>query len=165
MKFERLKDIHIKEAAALAQEKYECERHTVNILPNTNYKELFNNLISKKISHGLGVCAIEEGKVVGFLTCTNPIENYFGTSIGVFSPLHAHGIIKENSSRIYSLLYQEASKVWISQGILSHAISLYAHDSEAVKSFFYNGFRLRCIDAIRELKKIPFIQMKSMYTK
>ena len=39
--------------------------------------------------------------------------------------------------------------------IRSHAIALYRHDKEAVNSFYYNGFGLRCIDAIRPLSDIP----------
>lgn len=57
--------------------------------------------------------------------------------------------------RIYSRLYQAAAQRWVKEGILSHAIALFTHDSDAVNSFFCNGFGLRCIDAIRTLNDIP----------
>ena len=53
--------------------------------------------------------------------------------LGTYSPIHAHGAVKENKRRIYSRLYQAAAEKWVKQGILSHAIALYAHNNEAVK--------------------------------
>jgi hypothetical protein len=58
-------------------------------------------------------------------------------------------VIKENRSRIYSKLYQAAAEKWVKQGILSHAIALYTHNHEVVKSFFWNGF-LVCFHACIE---------------
>jgi GNAT superfamily N-acetyltransferase len=51
-------------------------------------------------------------------------------------------------------LYQTAAEKWVKQGILSHAIALYAHNNEAVDSFYWNGFGLRTIDAIRVVEPI-----------
>ncbi len=162
MIFEQLKDMHIEEAAQLSMEKYHCERQKVAVLPNGDFQEVFCLLIGEKVSHGLGVCAIDDGKLVGFMTCTNPIGNFFGSFPGVFSPIHAHGTIHENSGKIYSLLYQQAAKKWVNEGIFSHAIALYAHDEQAEQIFFSNSFGLRCIDAIRKLRKIPF-QKNNIY--
>jgi GNAT superfamily N-acetyltransferase len=37
---------------------------------------------------------------------------------------------------------------------LSHAFALYAHNREALDSFFWNGFGLRCVDAIRGVEPV-----------
>lgn len=146
---------HIEEAAKLALNEYHEERTVVNILPDEDYYNLFCDMLSKLIDNSLGVVTIEDNKVKGFISCYNPIDKLFGTSLGVFSPIHAHGTIKENRGRIYSQLYQTAAKKWVEQGILSHAIALYSHDKTSIDSFFWNGFGLRCIDAIREVESIP----------
>ena len=39
--------------------------------------------------------------------------------------------------------------------VTSHAIALYAHDSDAKNALFTYGFGLRCIDAITDMSKIP----------
>lgn len=154
IKFESLNCNHIEEAARLALAEYHEERCALPILPDGSYYELLCKMIMELADPNLGVVAVEAGKVVGFLTCYKPWENHFGTTLGTFSPIHAHGTVKQNRARIYSKLYQAASDKWVNQGILSHAIALYAHSNEAVDSFFMNGFGLRCIDAIRDVSNI-----------
>lgn len=154
MIYETFNSNHIEQAARLALEEYNEEQTRVQILPKEDYHDLFCDMISKMINHNLGVAAIENNKVKGFMTCYEPWNNHFGTTMGTFSPIHAHGTIKENRKRIYSLLYQEAAKRWVNESVLSHAIALYAHDDETIKSFFWNGFGLRCIDAIRAVEPI-----------
>ena len=154
--FEALKDTHIKDAAVLALECYEKERMEVPALPGFNGIDLLCKMISHMNCHELGVVAVEGSTLVGFLTCYGPLSNYFGTSDGIFSPMHAHGAVDKGHAKIYSMLYQEASKRWVGHGLLSHAIALYSHDDEAVRVFFYSGFGLRCVDAVRPLTKIPF---------
>lgn len=153
MIFEAMNYNHVEDAAKIAFSEYMEQRVFVAILPEFDFNESLCEIISELTDSDLGVVALEGGKVVGYLTCYQPMQNHFGKTPGVFSPLHGHGVIKENRSKIYSHLYQKVSEKWIKQGILSHAVSLYTH-SEAVESFFWNGFGLRCIDTIREVKQI-----------
>ncbi len=151
---ENLNGSHIEASARLALSEYFDERNAVPVLPDGDYSDTFCNMLSEMTGHGLGVAAIEDGEIIGFLTCYKPWNNLFGTTMGTFSPIHAHGARKSDRRRIYSLLYQAAAERWVGQGVLSHAIALYAHDTEAVGSFFWNGFGLRCIDAIRPVAPI-----------
>ncbi|MCX7710171.1 MAG: GNAT family N-acetyltransferase [Clostridia bacterium] len=151
---ESINDNHIESAARLALSEYFEECCAVPILPEADYLELFCKMITELADPDLGTVAIESGKVVGFLTCYQPWENHFGTTLGTFSPVHAHGTVKQNRRRIYSQLYQAAAEKWVSRGILSHAIALYAHNHEAVDSFFWNGFGMRTVDAIRPVEPI-----------
>lgn len=163
MIFERMNHNHIESAAKLAMAEYFEECDAVPILPKLDYSNLFCKMIMELTDHNLGIVAIENGHMVGFLTCYKPWDNHFGTTMGTFSPIHAHGTIKENRNRIYSQLYQAASDKWVKQGILSHAIALYAHSKESIESLFWNGFGLRCVDAIRKVEPIisneyPFVK-------
>ncbi len=153
MIFETMNHNHVEGAAKIALSEYMEQRAFVPILPEFDFHNGLCKIISELTDSDLGVVALENGNMVGYLTCYQPMQNHFGKTPGVFSPLHGHGTIKENRSKIYSRLYQKVSEKWIKQGILSHAISLYTH-SEAVESFYFNGFGLRCIDAIREVKQI-----------
>ena len=104
----------------------------------------------------LGVAAVENGRLVGFLGCYKPWEHAFGSAAkGTFSPMHAHGAVKKGRAGIYKRLYQAAADIWVQNGIAYHAVALYAHDAEAVQSFFSYGFGLRCVDAVRPLTDIP----------
>ena len=151
--FETMSRSHVEDAAKIALSEYLEERSSVPVLPDFNFYESLYSLISELADSDLGTVALENGKVIGYLTCYQPMQNHFGTTPGVFSPLHGHGTVKENRAKIYSWLYQKASEKWVRKGILSHAISLYAH-SEAIQSFFWNGFGLRCVDAIRKVEPI-----------
>jgi GNAT superfamily N-acetyltransferase len=152
--FENINANHIEAAARLALAEYFEEQKAVPILPSGDYLELFCNMIAKMGEPGLGIAAFEAGELVGFLTCYKPWNNHFGTAMGTFSPIHAHGAVKNNRKRIYAQLYQEAARKWVKSGILSHAIQIYTHDAEAVESFFWNGFGLRCVDAIRPVDPV-----------
>jgi len=151
LKFEALEKSFLEEAVSIALTEYDEERGVVKDLPQNDYREVVYNLLSDMIDHNPGIAALDGSKVVGFLTCYAPIENFFGKEKGAFSPIHAHGAIKKDRNLIYSKLYQKAAKKWVDEGILSHGIAIYAHNTTAVESFFRNGFGLRCIDAIASI--------------
>jgi GNAT superfamily N-acetyltransferase len=154
MLIENLNANHVEQAAGLALSEYYEERGAVPVLPDGDYLGRLCDMVSKLADNNLGIAAVEGGETVGFLTCLEPWTQHFGTTMGIFSPIHAHAAKKEGRGRIYPLLYQAAAEKWVKQGILSHAIALYAHDAEAVGSFFRNGFGLRCVDAIRPVRPI-----------
>ncbi|MBQ7839123.1 MAG: GNAT family N-acetyltransferase [Lachnospiraceae bacterium] len=143
---------HIKEAAALALANYRDERQVVKELPQLCEVPDLNGFAE----NGLGVAAFENGKMIGFLCCNEPFDNAFrATDVrGIFSPMGANAAISKNRSKIYAAMYQAAAAKWIKTGAVSHAVCLYAHDEELQRQFFYYGFGLRCIDAIRPMELI-----------
>lgn len=142
---------HIDEATAIAFANYEKERSFVGILPEI--KQMPD--LDWFAENGLGVAALEYGELVGFLCCVGPFDNAFASQVkGTFSPIHAHGAMTDDRELIYRRMYQAAAEKWVSKGILYHAIGLYAHDAQAIGAFFQSGFGLRCIDAIRPMRRI-----------
>ncbi len=101
----------------------------------------------------LGAAAVESGKLVGFLCGFDPWKPVYCTpdTAGVWSPLHAHAVQKENRVKIWQRLYQAAGAKWAAAGAASHAITLYAHDTDAQKVLYLYGFGARCADFMREL--------------
>lgn len=141
---------YLNEAAGLALENYNEERSKVSELPSIGGIPDLGYFAD----NGLGVAAFENGILVGFLCCYEPWEGAFDLydSLGTFSPLHAHGAVKENRIRIYQDMYEAAAKVWTKRDIVAHGISLYTHDREAIEAFFEYGFGKRCVDQIRFLQ-------------
>ncbi len=146
---------HLKEAQALALSNYYEEREYVKALPETEWIPD----LTMFVENGLGVAAIgEDGSLIGFLCCFEPWENAFGSmAIGTFSPIHAHGAVKEKRAEVYKRMYQYAAEKWVKRGIAYHAIALFAHDRDALLAMFQYGFGLRCVDAIRDMKPIELV--------
>lgn len=143
---------HINEAMALALANYGKERQFVQELPELSGIPDLNVFAE----NGLGVAAFEKGTMVGFLCGCAPFDNAFGATDvrGVFSPMGANAAISQNRSKIYAAMYQAAGAKWVKAKAVSHALCLYAHDEELQRQFYYYGFGLRCVDAIRPMEQI-----------
>ncbi len=142
---------HVEEARQIAMANYNEEKVHVPMLPDIDILPDLTHFAD----NGLGVVAFDKGKMIGFLCCYEPRDNAFNSAAkGTFSPIHAHGAILENREMIYKRLYQVAAEKWIKHKIAYHAIGVYAHDTKAVHAMFTYGFGLRCIDAIRPMKKL-----------
>lgn len=140
---------HVEDAMLIAISNYNEERNHVPILPAINTVPDLGQFAS----NGLGVVAFDKGSMVGFLCCNKARENAFNSkAIGTFSPIHAHGSVKENRNMIYKRMYQVAAEKWVTQKIAYHALALYAHDFESTNAMFTYGFGLRCVDAIRPIE-------------
>ena len=147
-----LKAQHISQAQAILRQNYDAERERVPALPPSAERPD----LTWFANNGFGVAALEGERLVGFLGWVPPFENAFRTTdaVGVFSPLGVSGALGDNRGQIYARMYQAAAKKWVKAGALSHAICLYAHDTEAQRAFFNYGFGLRCIDAIRPMEEV-----------
>lgn len=139
------------EAYRLAEENYKEAREVLPLLPDAPIPPL-----EYFAENGLGTAAVEDGCLLGFLGCFEPWSPAFCTpdTVGMFSPLHAHAVQKENRERIWQRLYQSAGAKWAKVGGESHAIALYSHDIAAQKALYQYGFGARCADFIRTLTPI-----------
>lgn len=143
---------YMEAAQQLAMENYREERRHVDCLPETeNLPQLW-----ELAENGLGVVAVENGRLLGFWGCEGPWENEYGSAAqGIFTPIHAHGATEENREDIYRRMYQLLAAKLVRKGIAYHTIALYAHDTLAVSGLFTYGFGMRCVDAVRSLEEIP----------
>ena len=154
LKIVKLEKEHLIEAGQLALDNYREECSKVNTLPEvTKLPEL-----ECFVQNEFGVAAFEGDTMVGFLGCYNPWDGAFDYNVkGTFTPIHAHGCVKENRAWIYGMMYQQMAKLLVEQGVLYHGIALYAHDADAISAYFHNGFGHRCSDAIRRMELIQDI--------
>ena len=112
---------HAEAAAELAMAGYEYERRKVPSLPEVT--ELPD--LTPFADNCLGVAAFEGEKMLGFLCCHEPWEHAFQSlAKGTFSPIHAHGSVKENRGKVYQRMYQAAAEKWVKKGIAYHSLAL-----------------------------------------
>ncbi len=146
---------HLAKAQELALENYREERETVGVLPQMDTVPDLSDFAD----NGLGVVAVESERMLGFIGCFNPWEQAFDSKArGTFTPIHAHGCVKENRDKIYQRMYQKVADTLVKKGVLYHAIGLYEHDKDAIYAYFHNGFGHRCSDAIRKMEVLSHIK-------
>jgi len=139
---------HIEQATVLAKQNYAEARGFVPALPRVDALPD----LSEFAENNMGIAAFEGDKMTGFL-CAYVFDNAFGiTDVrGVWSPIHANAAAGDKN-RIYQRLYQSAAEKWAAAGVLSHAVTLYAHEQTAIQALFNYGFGLRCVDAIKRIE-------------
>lgn len=156
MQIEPLKKDHAADAARLVLDSYTSERKAVGWLPSP---ELCLDRVTGDIAALFGSAALpgfaamEGGRLAGFITGF-PIERFFSSHKGVHVPEYGHSATGTDRRLIYQRLYEAASKAWVAEGRLVHGISLFAHDAEAVDTWYWLGFGLRCVDAIRGMDAV-----------
>lgn len=104
---------HIEKASTLALETYKEERNAVPSLPIIESVPDLTGFAD----NGLGVVAVEEGEIIGFLCNYLPFDHAFGSTDakGMFSPMGGHAAIKENRAKIYATMYQAVATKWVKQ--------------------------------------------------
>lgn len=146
---------HAAEAALIARKQMEKECAHVDV-PQSCIPELTG------LADAMGVAAMENGRMVGYLCAFGPFKGMFGTYgtpfaerfVGVFSPIEAHGVTEDAPPRTWQRMYQAAAEKWAKAGALYHAIALFEHDDAAKAALFRYGFGQRCADAIRRVEPL-----------
>ena len=140
---------YLNEAVRMVIAAYDREREFIPFLPDDDFSEYFHDAIKQLFTEGVGVVALRENRLVGFLAGI-PVDKFHGTHPGVYCPVYGHGTVEENRIEIYHGLYQQAARTWIENGLGTHAITIFSDDQDLVDSFFCQGFGMRCTDAIRK---------------
>ena len=159
IKFELVTEDHINEAVDLVIDAYYKEKEIIKFLPEEDYSKMFKKRIKDLFDNGSGVVAILNKKIVGFLAGFE-INELWGKCKGIYCPLYGHGTIKGDRRKIYQLLYKKAAQIWVDKDITNHSITLYAQDKKIINTWFWMGFGIRCVDAIRETVPINLKKSK-----
>ncbi len=151
VRMEHLAEDHIPDAIALAHEASVREQQHVPALAKLDVRDVLEHAVRDIVRHGIGIAAFEESKLVGYMSFIGPIDNFFGTSPGCFSPLHGSAATGPQRRRLFSLLFQHASELMTARDARVFAITTYAHVHDAATALSLNGFGIRNADAIREI--------------
>lgn len=131
--------------AALFIENFKRLRSTVPILPDLMESP---QRVVDMLAHLPGIAAYEGDQLVGYLGWYL-VDAFRGTTRkGAYCPEWGHGA---RDASVYRALYRAASQQWAAAGCEVHAISLLAHDEAAREVWFWNGFGLTGVDAIRPI--------------
>jgi ribosomal protein S18 acetylase RimI-like enzyme len=145
----------LSEAAALFGQNYRRQCEAVPALPD---RMTDTNLVASKLAQLLqvssGVAAVENGRLLGYLSWYL-VPNFRDTSrLGAYIPEWGHAVVAENKTAVYQALYRAAAAQWSAAGCQVHAITLLAQDEEAKQAWFWQGFGLTVVDAVRPVRPL-----------
>jgi GNAT superfamily N-acetyltransferase len=143
-------------AASLFTQKFKELRDQIPILPASLEDP---SQVIRRMEHLLSkapvYAATQNGQLVGYLG--GYIINHFrdGDRRGAYCPEWAHAVVPENIPVVVPALYRSASGAWTDAGVSVHAITLLANDHIGRETWFWNGFGLSVVNAVREMQ--PFL--------
>lgn len=163
--FEPLNDSYIDQTLELLIDSYQEEKERIPFLPSCETLiDYFKKSLIHLLKNGIGLIALKDGQVVGYLG-GYVVENVFGKCKGIYSPLTAHAFKKEYCNFLYQQLYSRVANMWVENKSLIHIITLYSHNKEDIDQWFWMGFGLRCVDAIRQVALINTTKKPSISIK
>jgi ribosomal protein S18 acetylase RimI-like enzyme len=101
-----------------------------------------------------GVAALEAGRLVGYMGWY--IVDHFRETDrkGAYCPEWGHSSTEEGKPEIYRAMYRTAAAQWAAAGCQVHAVTLLAQDHSAERVWFWNGFGLTVVDAVRPMRPL-----------
>ncbi len=110
------------------------------------------DVVRERLARMSGVAALEDDRLLGYLTSWFPIDQFRGTDrTGAYVPEWAHGAAATDRRAIYNALYRAASTSWARARCEVHAITLLAEDDDALRTWSWSGFGMGTVDAIRPM--------------
>jgi ribosomal protein S18 acetylase RimI-like enzyme len=146
---------HLSQAAALFVQSYKRQRLITPLLPDQmEDHEHIEKLLSRRLGAEACLMAVQNGRLVGYL-CWYLIDNFRGAARkGAYVPEWGHACEDGGQARIYQALYRAAGEKWAAAGCQVHAVTLLAQDQAAEKFWYWNGFGLTVVDAIRSMQPL-----------
>lgn len=154
VRYEELNEKYVDKALDLVMSAYIEEKSAIPFLPDE--KDFINTLnisIRNLFNKGTGIVALSNNELIGFVAGFK-INQFWGKCKGIYSPLYGHGAMKEYRKTIYQELYKNAADIWVKGAYTTHALTFFAHDRDTIDTWFWNGFGLRCVDAVRKVEPI-----------
>ena len=146
---------HLPAAAALFTAALRRQRELTPALPAQLEDE---GLVIQKLEWLLGAGpafgALDAGELIGFLG-TILVPHFRNTARkGAYVPEWGHAAAPGRTAAVYPALYRAAAAEWAEAGCQVHAISILAHDRAAVDQWFWQGFGLTVVDAVRPVQPL-----------
>ncbi|MBP2643258.1 MAG: hypothetical protein H6Q67_1145 [Firmicutes bacterium] len=165
IEFKPINSSYVDEAVNMIIVAYAKERISIPYLPDSDFYKSIYDSINCLFRDGSGVVAIHDNRLVGFLAGF-VVSEFFSSYSGIYCPIFGHGAIGEERMEIYQSLYEQVADLWVKNSHVTHAITMFSHDQDLVKLWCWQGFGLRCIDAIRKTSILTFkeapIQIKKV---
>ncbi len=145
----------LRPAAALFVQLYRKQRQAVPILPDSlESVDRVAGRLADFFASNPGLAAFENGCLTGCLGWLI-VDNFRETGRrGAYCPIWAHAAAEGAAARVCVALYRQAAGLWAAASCRVHAISLLAEDRAAQDIWFWNGFGLTVVDAIRPVQPL-----------
>lgn len=143
-------ECHIEEAASLFTLGYKRLRASFPYMPSCHEDtSAIVPLLSDLSTQSAGAVALADGKVVGYLIGMH-IPEFKGLHPGVYCPEWANAATFGNEDAINTALFQYLSPEWSRNGAVTYAITILAGSESSLDAWFWNGFGVSVIDAVRQ---------------
>ena len=145
----------LSEAAAVFIANYKKQRQAVPILPDRmeNTQKVVE-LLRKLFQSSKGIAAVENGRLTGYMGWFL-IEGFRNTDRkGAYCPEWGHAVDGGSPATTYLAMYRAAAAQWHTAGCQVHALTLLANDKTAERFWFWNGFGMIVVDAIRSVQPL-----------
>ncbi len=145
---------YLPDMAALFVQNFKTLRQSVPHLPDAlEAPDQVVALLRDRLGSCPGVVVLEAGRLTGYMLWYI-VDAFRGTErIGAYIPEWGHAAV---DATVYRAMYRAAAIHWREAGCGVHAISLLAHDDAGVRTWFWNGFGLAVVDAIRSIQPLDF---------
>jgi GNAT superfamily N-acetyltransferase len=155
MEIAPLRKEYLSEAAALFVQNFQQQRQDIPDLPDTlaDIDRIVDRL-DRRTTACPGAAALIDGRLAGYMSWFL-VDHFRGTDRkGAYCPEWGHAAVAGSKAEIYRALYRAAAAQWAAEGSKVHAITLLAGDLEAEKVWFWNGFGLTVVDAVRPIQPL-----------
>ncbi len=155
MEITTLRKQDIPAAAALFTSGFKNLRQAIPLLPDRMEDTVIvSGLLENLLSKSAGVAAFDGERLVGYLGWWL-VDGFRNTRRRAgYVPEWAHAVVEEKKPEIYRGLYRAASDFWSKAGCNTHAITILASDKVAIDTWFWNGFGLTVLDAVRSITPV-----------
>ncbi|MBI9047849.1 MAG: GNAT family N-acetyltransferase [Anaerolineaceae bacterium] len=151
MKIERFTESHLKEAAKVLAQSIQRLR-SINPAISAKFEQIsmtHTHLQVLQQNGAIGMVAIDNGKILGFLLGETREDEYFGRS--VWAKLSSHALAEGVDSVLYRQLYAAAGEQWMAQGYPNHYVEVPAADEAALWTWFGLGFGQQQVYGVLDL--------------
>ncbi len=142
-------------AAALFIEGLIKLRQRLPVLPDRmENAAIVSGLLERLLTRSAGVAAYEGDRLLGYLGWWLVDGFRSPTRRAGYVPEWANATVEESKPAVIRALYRCAADIWTKAGCDTHAITLLASDSRAIETWFWNGFGLTVVDAVRTTRPL-----------
>lgn len=155
MKIGTFKGEYIPAAISLFQNNFKDLRAKVPEVPDEMGKSAkVRDLLEWLFSSCPGVVALEKDHLVGYMGWLI-VDGFRNTDRkAAYCPEWGHAAVQGQETEVYRAMYRAAAAHWASQGCQVHALTLLAHQPVTRDVWFWNGFGLAVVDAIRTTQSL-----------
>lgn len=147
---------HIPQAAALFVAHFQQQRAAVPVLPD---RLADAEWVAKLLDNLLKMCPalvmLDGERLLGYLGWYIVNDFRHTGRRAAYCPEWAHGAVPGLEMAVYRALYRVAADTWTQMRCAGHALTLLAHDRPAQGAWFWHGFGMTVIDAMRGLDPLP----------